>query len=97
MRTVAVTRLNGSFGLKVASNEDGRGVHVLGMTAGGAAEIAGGIRLNDFVCRVNATNVLFSSHDDVIAVIKTSGDVLTLVVAGELTDEVCEDGCRCCS
>ena len=88
MSSIVLSRVAGSFGLKVTTNEIGKGVKISGVTPGGAADLSGKIVVGNSVLRVNSKNVIFSSHDEVVEAIRSSGDVLTLVVAAEVTDAV---------
>ena len=86
--SIVLSRVAGSFGLKVTTHEIGKGAKISGVTPGGAADLSGKIVVGNSVLRVNSKNVIFSSHDEVVEAIRSSGDVLTLVVAAEVTDAV---------
>ena len=88
VRTVQLQRTGGSFGFKIVENDSKIGVHISGLTPGSVADLNGKIFVGDFIIKVNDTLVLNSTHEEVVAAIRSSSDVMTLVLATNVTDEV---------
>ena len=87
-RTVQLQRLDGSFGFVIETNESGSGTHIATIKPGSAADRHGSIYVGDYILKVNGTTALYANREEVMAMIKATDGVLTLILTKSLSDEV---------
>ena len=79
---------DGGFGFFLQDLKTATGVdHVLNQIAPGEPAALAGVLENDRVVEVNGTNVESLSHDQVVKMIRESGDTVSFLVVDADTDE----------
>nr|DBA34555.1 TPA: hypothetical protein GDO54_002105 [Pyxicephalus adspersus] len=76
---------NGSFGFSLKCIKGAPGVFLDSLTPGGAA-VKAGVQTGDRIIEVNGNNVLNDSYDQVVKLVRESGDSVMFLVADDATD-----------
>lgn len=79
-RTVTLKKGSSGFGFSIIGGENGDGIYVSFIVAGGAADLSGELRRGDCIIAVNGVSLAKASHDQAAAALKSSSDVSELVV-----------------
>ncbi|KAG5684491.1 hypothetical protein PVAND_013721 [Polypedilum vanderplanki] len=68
-----------ALGLNIVGGEDGQGIYVSFILAGGPADLSGDLKRGDQLLSVNGINLRNATHEEAAAALKNSGDTVTLV------------------
>lgn len=80
-RTVILTKSHTGLGFNIVGGEDGEGIFISFILAGGPADLSGQLRRGDRVLSVNSTDLRGATHEQAAAALKGAGQTVTLVVA----------------
>ncbi|KAL7032042.1 hypothetical protein ACKWTF_007202 [Chironomus riparius] len=67
------------LGFNIVGGEDGQGIYVSFILAGGPADAGGELKRGDQLLTVNGINLRTATHEEAAAALKSSGDTVTLV------------------
>lgn len=79
-RTVILKKSHTGLGFNIVGGEDGEGIFVSFILAGGSADLSGDMRRGDQILSVNEINMLNATHEDAALALKKVGPSVTLVV-----------------
>lgn len=80
-RTVVLTKSHTGLGFNIVGGEDGEGIFISFILAGGPADLSGQLRRGDRVLSVNSIDLRGATHEQAAAALKGAGQTVTLVVA----------------
>lgn len=80
-RTLVLTKSQTGLGFNIVGGEDGEGIFISFILAGGPADLSGQLRRGDQVMSVNGTDLRVATHAQAAAALKGAGQTVTLVVA----------------
>ncbi|XP_052214456.1 disks large homolog 1-like isoform X2 [Dreissena polymorpha] len=78
-RKVVLKKGYTGLGFNIVGGEDGEGIFVSFILAGGPADLSGEIRRGDQILSVNGTDLRRATHEEAAACLKNAGDVVELV------------------
>lgn len=67
------------FGFNIVGGEDGEGIFVSFILAGGSADISGELRKGDQLLAVNGVDLVKATHERAATVLKNSPDIVEIV------------------
>jgi len=70
----------GSLGFHIVGGEDGEGIFVSFILAGGPADLSGLLRRGDQILSVNNIDLTHASHEEAAAALKGAGQTVTIIV-----------------
>lgn len=79
VRTVILQKGNQGLGFNIVGGEDGEGIFVSFILAGGAADVSGELRRGDQILSVNGVNLRNATHEEAAAALKGTNQVATIV------------------
>ncbi|KAK3586640.1 hypothetical protein CHS0354_024246 [Potamilus streckersoni] len=79
-RKVVLKKGSTGLGFNIVGGEDGEGIFVSFILAGGPADLCGEIRRGDQILSVNGKNLKTATHEEAAATLKNTGDTVELVV-----------------
>nr|XP_018916915.1 PREDICTED: disks large homolog 4 isoform X5 [Bemisia tabaci] len=79
-RTVTLTRGNTGLGFNIVGGEDGEGIFISFILAGGPADLSGELKRGDQILSVNGVNLKGATHEEAAAALKSAGQNVTLVI-----------------
>lgn len=80
-RTLVLSKSQTGLGFNIVGGEDGEGIFISFILAGGPADLSGQLRRGDQVMSVNGTDLTIATHAQAAAALKGAGQTVTLVVA----------------
>ena len=78
-RTVVLIKGSTGLGFNIVGGEDGEGIFISFILAGGPADLSGQLRRGDQVISVNGIDLATATHEQAAAALKGSGSVVTYV------------------
>lgn len=78
-RTIVIQKGPSGLGFNIVGGEDGQGIYVSYVLAGGAADLGGELKRGDQLLSVNGTSLSGASHEDAAQALKNAGGTVTLV------------------
>lgn len=78
-RTIVIQKGPSGLGFNIVGGEDGQGIYVSYVLAGGAADIGGELKRGDQLLSVNGGSLAGASHEDAAQALKNAGGTVTLV------------------
>ncbi|XP_031337701.1 disks large 1 tumor suppressor protein isoform X4 [Photinus pyralis] len=79
VRTIILQKGNQGLGFNIVGGEDGEGIFVSFILAGGAADVSGELRRGDQILSVNGVNLRNATHEEAAAALKGTNQVATIV------------------
>ncbi|XP_053678438.1 disks large 1 tumor suppressor protein [Anopheles nili] len=79
-RTIVIRKGASGLGFNIVGGEDGQGIFVSYVLAGGAADLGGELKRGDQLLCVNGISLSNASHEDAAQALKNAGGTVTLVV-----------------
>ncbi|RWS02771.1 uncharacterized protein B4U79_05294 [Dinothrombium tinctorium] len=79
-RTVTLSKGPTGLGFNIVGGEDGEGIFISFILAGGPADLSGELRRGDQVISVNGIDLREATHEQAAAALKGAGHTVTLVV-----------------
>lgn len=79
-RTVVLNKSNTGLGFNIVGGEDGEGIFISFILAGGPADLSGQLRRGDQVMSVNGIDLTKATHEQAAAALKGAGSTVTLVI-----------------
>ncbi|KAM5292117.1 disks large homolog 1 isoform 8-T8 [Ctenodactylus gundi] len=78
-RKVVLHRGSTGLGFNIVGGEDGEGIFISFILAGGPADLSGELRKGDRIISVNSVDLRAASHEQAAAALKTAGQAVTIV------------------
>ncbi|XP_039432428.1 disks large 1 tumor suppressor protein isoform X8 [Culex pipiens pallens] len=78
-RTIVIQKGPSGLGFNIVGGEDGQGIFVSFVLAGGAADLGGELKRGDQLLSVNGVSLNGASHEDAAQALKNAGGTVTLV------------------
>lgn len=78
-RKVILKKGSTGLGFNIVGGEDGEGIFVSFILAGGPADLSGEIRRGDQILSVNGNDLRRATHEEAAAVLKSAGDTVEIV------------------
>jgi disks large protein 1 len=78
-RTIHIQKGTTGLGFNIVGGEDGQGIYVSFILAGGAADQGGELKRGDQLLSVNGVNLKNATHEEAAQALKNSGGTVTLV------------------
>lgn len=72
MRTVLLQKGNQGLGFNIVGGEDGEGIFISFILAGGPADLSANLRRGDQILSVNGVNLRTATHEEAAAALKVS-------------------------
>lgn len=76
MRTVALNKGTSGLGFNIVGGEDGEGIFISFILAGGPADLSGELRRGDQILSVNGVNLRTATHEEAAAALKVKSENL---------------------
>ncbi|KAK0182437.1 hypothetical protein PV327_000579 [Microctonus hyperodae] len=80
VRTVILNKGSSGLGFNIVGGEDGEGIFISFILAGGPADLSGELRRGDQILSVNGINLRTATHEEAAAALKGTGHTVTIVV-----------------
>ncbi|XP_043272342.1 disks large homolog 4 isoform X7 [Venturia canescens] len=80
VRTVILNKGTSGLGFNIVGGEDGEGIFISFILAGGPADLSGELRRGDQILSVNGINLRTATHEEAAAALKGTGQTVTIVV-----------------
>ncbi|XP_008550246.1 disks large 1 tumor suppressor protein isoform X10 [Microplitis demolitor] len=80
VRTVILNKGSSGLGFNIVGGEDGEGIFISFILAGGPADASGELRRGDQILSVNGINLRTATHEEAAAALKGTGQTVTIVV-----------------
>ncbi|KAG7208133.1 hypothetical protein KM043_009703 [Ampulex compressa] len=81
VRTVVLNKGSSGLGFNIVGGEDGEGIFISFILAGGPADLSGELRRGDQILSVNGINLRTATHEEAAAALKQgTGQTVTIVV-----------------
>ncbi|XP_044010804.1 disks large 1 tumor suppressor protein isoform X2 [Aphidius gifuensis] len=80
VRTVILNKGTSGLGFNIVGGEDGEGIFISFILAGGPADLSGELRRGDQIISVNGINLKTATHEEAAAALKGTGQTVTVVV-----------------
>ncbi|XP_012276383.1 disks large 1 tumor suppressor protein isoform X13 [Orussus abietinus] len=80
VRTVILNKGSSGLGFNIVGGEDGEGIFISFILAGGPADLSGELRRGDQILSVNGVNLRTATHEEAAAALKGTGQTVTIVV-----------------
>ncbi|XP_070510355.1 disks large 1 tumor suppressor protein isoform X9 [Cardiocondyla obscurior] len=80
VRTVVLNKGSSGLGFNIVGGEDGEGIFISFILAGGPADLSGELRRGDQILTVNGINLRTATHEEAAAALKGTGQTVTIVV-----------------
>ncbi|CAL8326861.1 unnamed protein product [Lota lota] len=78
-RRVCVQRGSSGLGFNIVGGEDGEGIFISFILAGGPADLSGELRRGDQILSVNGVDLRHATHEQAAAALKNAGQTVTIV------------------
>lgn len=80
VRTVILQKGNSGLGFNIVGGEDGEGIFISFILAGGPADLSGELRRGDQILSVNGINLRSATHEEAAQTLKSTSQTVTIVV-----------------
>jgi len=80
VRTVTLTKGQSGLGFNIVGGEDGEGIFISFILAGGPADLSGELRRGDQIISVNGVNLRTATHEEAALALKGTNQTVTIVV-----------------
>lgn len=80
VRTVVLNKGTSGLGFNIVGGEDGEGIFISFILAGGPADLSGELRRGDQILSVNGINLRNATHEEAAQALKGAGQTVTVVV-----------------
>lgn len=80
VRSVILNKGTSGLGFNIVGGEDGEGIFISFILAGGPADLSGELRRGDQIISVNGINLKTATHEEAAAALKGTGQTVTVVV-----------------
>ncbi|XP_048526145.1 disks large 1 tumor suppressor protein isoform X5 [Dendroctonus ponderosae] len=80
VRTVTLQKSSTGLGFNIVGGEDGEGIFVSFILAGGPADLSGELKRGDQIISVNGVNLRNATHEDAAQALKGTSQTVTIVV-----------------
>ncbi|XP_017787246.1 PREDICTED: disks large 1 tumor suppressor protein isoform X7 [Nicrophorus vespilloides] len=80
VRTVVLTKGNSGLGFNIVGGEDGEGIFISFILAGGPADLCAELRRGDQIISVNGVNLRNATHEEAAQALKGTNQTVTIVV-----------------
>ncbi|XP_046472184.1 disks large 1 tumor suppressor protein isoform X9 [Neodiprion pinetum] len=80
IRTVVLNKGTSGLGFNIVGGEDGEGIFISFILAGGPADLSGELKRGDQILSVNGINLRTATHEEAAAALKGTGQTVTIVV-----------------
>nr|CAH7768567.1 unnamed protein product [Callosobruchus chinensis] len=80
VRTVTLQKGNSGLGFNIVGGEDGEGIFISFILAGGPADLSGELRRGDQILSVNGVNLRSATHEEAAMALKGTNQTVTVVV-----------------
>ncbi|KOC64052.1 Disks large 1 tumor suppressor protein, partial [Habropoda laboriosa] len=80
VRTVVLNKGSSGLGFNIVGGEDGEGIFISFILAGGPADLSGELRRGDQILSVNGFNLRTATHEEAAAALKGTGQTVTITV-----------------
>lgn len=80
VRTVVLNKGASGLGFNIVGGEDGEGIFISFILAGGPADLSGELRRGDQILSVNGINLRNATHEEAAQALKGAGQTVTIVV-----------------
>ncbi|XP_063911559.1 disks large 1 tumor suppressor protein isoform X4 [Zophobas morio] len=80
VRTVILQKGNSGLGFNIVGGEDGEGIFISFILAGGPADLSGELRRGDQILSVNGVNLRNATHEEAAQALKGTNQTVTIVV-----------------
>lgn len=80
VRTVVLNKGTSGLGFNIVGGEDGEGIFISFILAGGPADLSGELRRGDQILSVNGINLRSATHEEAAQALKGAGQTVTIVV-----------------
>ncbi|XP_041482791.1 discs large homolog 1-like protein isoform X2 [Lytechinus variegatus] len=77
-RTVVLNKGATGLGFNIVGGEDGEGIFISFILAGGVADLSGALRRGDQILSVNGKDLVNATHEDAALALKGAGQVVTI-------------------
>ncbi|CAD5116541.1 DgyrCDS5420 [Dimorphilus gyrociliatus] len=78
-RRIILKKQNTELGFNIVGGEDGEGIFISFILAGGCADISGELRRGDQLLSVNGRDLRHATHEEAAAALKSSGDEVIIL------------------
>ncbi|KAL5004521.1 hypothetical protein ScPMuIL_017977 [Solemya velum] len=78
-RKIVLKKGSTGLGFNIVGGEDGEGIFVSFILAGGPADLSGELRRGDQLCAVNGVDLREATHEEAAAALKNAGDTVDIV------------------
>ncbi|NWX86807.1 DLG1 protein, partial [Nothoprocta ornata] len=78
-RKVVLHRGSTGLGFNIVGGEDGEGIFISFILAGGPADLSGELRKGDRIISVNGVDLKAATHEQAAAALKNAGQAVTIV------------------
>ncbi|GAB6031836.1 Disks large 1 [Chamberlinius hualienensis] len=78
-RKVVLSKGNSGLGFNIVGGEDGEGIFISFILAGGPADLSGSLRRGDQILTVDGIDLRNATHEQAAAALKGAGQILTIV------------------
>ncbi|NXD16435.1 DLG3 protein, partial [Nothocercus nigrocapillus] len=78
-RKIVLHKGSTGLGFNIVGGEDGEGIFISFILAGGPADLSGELRRGDRILSVNGVNLRNASHEQAAAALKRAGQAVTIV------------------
>lgn len=79
VRTVVLNKGGSGLGFNIVGGEDGEGIFISFILAGGPADLSGELRRGDQILSVNGINLRTATHEEAAQALKGAGQTVTIV------------------
>lgn len=79
VRTVVLNKGSSGLGFNIVGGEDGEGIFISFILAGGPADLSGELRRGDQILSVNGINLRTATHEEAAAALKVSQTIVPSV------------------
>ncbi|KAL1505197.1 hypothetical protein ABEB36_004816 [Hypothenemus hampei] len=80
VRTVTLQKGNSGLGFNIVGGEDGEGIFISFILAGGPADLSGELKRGDQILSVNGVNLRHATHEEAAQALKGTNQSVTIVV-----------------
>ncbi|KAK9954811.1 hypothetical protein ABG768_016852 [Culter alburnus] len=78
-RRVVILRGSTGLGFNIVGGEDGEGIFISFILAGGAADLSGELKKGDQILSVNGVDLRHATHEQAAAALKNAGQTVTII------------------
>ncbi|XP_026469152.1 disks large 1 tumor suppressor protein-like [Ctenocephalides felis] len=78
-RTIVINKGNSGLGFNIVGGEDGEGIFVSFILAGGPADAGGELRRGDQIISVNGVDLRNATHEEAAQTLKSTGQTVTII------------------